>query len=339
MRRNGANLLVLAGARVSREQQRAVPLSTVIDGATSEVEEYRRVETGAMPEVTITGAVTDDTVHLLAELIDNALRYSPPTAPVQVSAARTDDGGVRVAVRDTGLGMTNPDLRIANMRLGSSGEANPENARHMGLFVAGRLARRHGMKVRLRVTERRDSGITAEVHLPPSVLAGVLQAPAATDSAQPAAPTAPGLPWWQIPRDDDNDQQPAATPQAASSPSVDALIYERMLSESLVDPHELSHFADLDWKSVWDHGWSVAAEAEQVPIATHTEKGLPVREPGARLVPGAPSGDEDREDRHGQAPNRAARDPEAVRTSLGSHFGGVHAGRSEARHAKQGPHQ
>jgi signal transduction histidine kinase len=347
MRRNGANLLVLADAKTSRDQQRAVALSTVIDAATSEVEDYRRVETAPVPEVTVTGMVTDDTIHLLAELIDNALRYSPPTAPVRVSAARTDDGGVRVAVRDTGLGMTNPDLRIANMRLGSSGEANPENARHMGLFVAGRLARRHGMKVRLRVTDQRDSGITAEVHLPPSLLVGALpsgsreQAPAATphettDSAEPAAAAEPALPWWEIPRDDGHERQPASSSPVASS---DDLIYQRMLSESLVDPHEPSAFADLDWKSVWDHGWSVAAEAEQVPVAAHTEQGLPVREPGARLVPGAPSGDEDVKDQSGCAPSRTARDPEAIRASIGSHFGGVRAGRSHARHAEQRPHQ
>lgn len=59
-----------------------------------------------------------------------------------------------------------------------------------------------------------------------------------------------------------------------------------MLSEMVGDPHELAHSPDLDWKSVWDHGWSAAAEAADKPVQSRTDYGLPVREPGARLVPG-----------------------------------------------------
>ncbi len=84
MRRNGANLLVLAGAQSARGDQRApVPLSSIINAATSEVEDYRRVETSMVPDCAITGAAAGDIVHLLAELIDNALRYSPPASPVR----------------------------------------------------------------------------------------------------------------------------------------------------------------------------------------------------------------------------------------------------------------
>ena len=60
-----------------------------------------------------------------------------------------------------------------------------------------------------------------------------------------------------------------------------------MLSEWLVDPHELSNSTDLNWKSVWDNGWSAAAAAESAPVLDHTPEGLPMRRPGARLVPGA----------------------------------------------------
>jgi signal transduction histidine kinase len=172
MRRNGANLLVLAGASISRGDQRGpVPLSTVISAAISEVEEYRRVETGAVPDCTITPAAAGDVVHLLAELIDNALRYSPPTSPVQVSAVRRNDGAVHLEIVDVGLGMTDGDRRIANMRLRAGGEVTPDNARHMGLFVVGRLADRHGIRVRLRgpSRDRRPSGTTAEVNLPQRV--------------------------------------------------------------------------------------------------------------------------------------------------------------------------
>ncbi len=118
-----------------------------------------------------------------------------------------------------------------------------------------------------------------------------------------------------------------------------------MLSEWLVDPHELSHSADLNWQSVWDNGWSAAAAAESAPVLDHTVEGLPVRQPGARLVPGAAedggahrSGVEQRvasatgnAESGGGAHALPARDPEAVRASIGRHFGGVHAARARAQ--------
>jgi signal transduction histidine kinase len=460
MRRNGANLLVLAGAKSSRGDQRTtVPLSSVIHAATSEVEDYRRVETSMVPDCTIAGAVSGDIVHLLAELIDNALRYSPPSSPVQVSAGFRNDGAVLLQIVDVGLGMTDGDRRIANMRLRAGGEVTPDSARHMGLFVVSRLADRHAIRVRLRASSLEDarSGSTAEVYLPSTVLASGgtgPMAPRETASA-PAAFVAPPEPPVAVPdyvadlapiedaderngsystepsisllprrrpggsgitsapdAQPDRDEppavpqreaaelapeQPAAQPVSNTSsffgsrarfardgrqrpkaeppvpvpvaqpepelPEVDDvwaaepaapsaetpeddLIYQRMLSEWLVDPRELAHSPDLDWQSVWDRGWSAANEVENTPVETHTEQGLPVRSPGARLVPGGaePNGNAHHRaggDDNGTASNGGsgrrpthqapARDPEAVRTSISSHFGGVRAGRAHAR--------
>ena len=130
-----------------------------------------------------------------------------------------------------------------------------------------------------------------------------------------------------------------------------------MLSEWLVDPHDLARSADLDWKSVWDRGWSAAAEVDNVPVQAHTDHGLPVRDPGARLVPGGAGPDHNgiarvahhRADEDNGAPSNGGfdsrrkpaheapvRDPEAIRASMSSHFGGVRAGRSHARDTDQG---
>ena len=106
MRRNGANLLVLAGAQVPREQAEPVPVSAVINAAASEVEDYTRVVTATVPDSEIVGSVAGDLVHLLAELLDNALRYSPPISQVRVSAVHTGNGGLVIEVSDVGLGMT-----------------------------------------------------------------------------------------------------------------------------------------------------------------------------------------------------------------------------------------
>ena len=172
MRRNGANLLVLAGAKVPRDQVEPVPVSAIINAAASEVEDYTRVVTATVPDSEVHGAVAGDVVHLLAELLDNALRYSPPISQVRVSAVHTGNGGLVIEVSDIGIGMTEPDLRVANTRLQSGGEVNPYTARHMGLFVVGRLAAQHGLVVRLRSTiaGEPNSGTTAGVFVPSELL-------------------------------------------------------------------------------------------------------------------------------------------------------------------------
>ncbi|MGB0969576.1 MAG: ATP-binding protein, partial [Mycobacterium sp.] len=121
-----------------------------------------------MPGGDIAGAAAGDLVHLLAELLDNALRYSPSDSQVTVSAVRTGNGGLVLELADTGLGMTEADLQRANTRLQSFGEGNSHTALHMGLFVVGQLATRHGMVVRLRSTVAQEpgSGITAGVYVP-----------------------------------------------------------------------------------------------------------------------------------------------------------------------------
>ncbi|HWT48696.1 MAG TPA: sensor histidine kinase, partial [Mycobacterium sp.] len=174
LRRNSANLLVLAGAQLAPDQREPVPLSTVINAAVSEVEDYRRVEIVGLPDCTLIGAAAGGVIHLFAELIDNALRYSPPTTSVRVSAARGGDGGVVLRISDSGLGMNDADRRMANMRLQAGGEVTPDNARHMGLYVVGRIAARHGIRVGLRgpTTDEAGTGTTAEIYLPPTVLEG-----------------------------------------------------------------------------------------------------------------------------------------------------------------------
>ncbi|MGV0853411.1 ATP-binding protein [Mycolicibacterium phlei] len=363
MRRNGANLLVLSGAKVPREQAEPVPVSAVINAAASEVEDYTRVLTATVPDSEVSGAVAGDLVHLLAELLDNALRYSPPTTQVRVSAVHTGNGGLVVEVSDTGLGMTESDLRVANTRLQSGGEITPYTARHMGLFVVGRLAAQHGLVVRLRatVTGEPNSGTTAGVYVPAELLhrtgepkqfsapdyahpadahAGITTALALDEDPVPEVPIAvlpqrsPGATGITEPPVSLTAPQPARE-QAADTAGEEDTIYQKMLSEWLVDPTELANSEDLNWESVWDRGWSAAAEAEAKPVTTVTEEGLPVREPGARLVPGTPeAGQVASAPASGPVPHR---DPEAVRASISSHFGGVRAGRSHAR--EQGTEQ
>ncbi|MFZ2176961.1 MAG: ATP-binding protein, partial [Rhodococcus sp. (in: high G+C Gram-positive bacteria)] len=172
MRRNGENLLILAGTRARRAQTAPVALGDVLRAAISEVEEYQRVQMGATPEGALSGAVVTDVVHLLAELVDNALRASPPDTVVTFSFARAVDGGVLLEVADRGIGIPADDMRAVNERLASGGEVGPDTARHMGLFVVSRLAKRHGLTVRVRPTfdTARNPGVTVSIHIPNALI-------------------------------------------------------------------------------------------------------------------------------------------------------------------------
>ncbi|WP_066901890.1 ATP-binding protein [Mycolicibacterium houstonense] len=172
MRRNGDNLLVLADTVERHRASAPVALPDMLRAAMSEVEEYRRVQVGHLADVSIAGSAAGDIGHLIAELLDNALRYSPPESPVMVTVGRAVDAGLLVEVADRGLGMSKDDLATANERLALGGEVTSETAKRMGLFVVGRLARRHDVTVRLRTTSALTErpGVTASVHLPGTLI-------------------------------------------------------------------------------------------------------------------------------------------------------------------------
>src|SRR5688572_19436695 len=64
-----------------------------------------------------------------------------------------------------------------------------------------------------------------------------------------------------------------AVHEPSPTAGADDAIYQKMVSEWLVDPHELANSDDLNWESVWDHGWSAAAAAEDAPVLEHTDVG------------------------------------------------------------------
>ncbi|WP_216895202.1 ATP-binding protein [Nocardia alni] len=172
MRRNGDNLLILAGTRQRRGKSAPVEIADVLRAAISEVEDYERVKLGATPRGAITEPAASDLAHLFAELLDNALRASPPETDVKFTFAQAHDQGLLVEVADRGIGMPPAEMADINRRLETTAEVGPDTARHMGLFVVGRLAERHGLTVRLRATfdTARDPGVTVTVHLPKPII-------------------------------------------------------------------------------------------------------------------------------------------------------------------------
>jgi signal transduction histidine kinase len=206
LRRNGENLQVLAGGTPPKRGNRPVSVVEVLRAATSEVKDYKRVSLGHAPNAAVRATAATDVVHILAELLENATRYSPPDRKVVLTADRGTDGGLLFEVIDGGLGMAEEDLETANHRLAAADAIGPETTRRMGLFVVSLLAARHDLTVRLRPTHDRakQAGITASVHVPgtlvlsegaPETVAAQGQAtpmatPAAVRETEPAEPEA-----------------------------------------------------------------------------------------------------------------------------------------------------
>ncbi|MFF1696951.1 nitrate- and nitrite sensing domain-containing protein [Streptomyces sp. NPDC058257] len=175
MRRNGENLLVLAGEEPGRRWTRPVPLVDVLRAAASEVEQYERIELSAVPTTEVAGRVVNDLVHLLAELLENATSFSSPQTKVKVTGHALPDGRVLIEIHDTGIGLSPEDLAAINERLASPPTVDVSVSRRMGLFVVGRLSQRHGIRIQLRPSD--SGGTTALVMLPVDVAQGGKNAP------------------------------------------------------------------------------------------------------------------------------------------------------------------
>ncbi|MCK2221548.1 nitrate- and nitrite sensing domain-containing protein [Actinomadura sp. ATCC 31491] len=174
MRRNSENLLVLAGQEPPRRWSQPVKLVDVARASLSEVENYERVVLQVPDGVSVAGQAVNDVIHLLAELVENALSFSPRETRVTVSGSRIDGGGVMLSITDNGIGMTQDELAQANDRLTEAPSVDVSVSRRMGLFVVARLAHRHGIRVQLR--PHASGGLTAMVLIPENMLGG--QAPA-----------------------------------------------------------------------------------------------------------------------------------------------------------------
>ncbi|MEU6125157.1 nitrate- and nitrite sensing domain-containing protein [Streptomyces sp. NPDC047123] len=171
MRRNGENLLVLSGEEPGRRWDQPVPLVDVLRAASSEVEQYERIELSGVPEAEIHGLAVTDLVHLLAELLENATTFSSPQTKVRVTATRLPDGRIMVEIHDKGIGLTAEDFADINHKLANPPTVDAAISQRMGLFVVGRLSDRHGIRVQLRPSGE-QAGTTSLVMLPDVITHG-----------------------------------------------------------------------------------------------------------------------------------------------------------------------
>ena len=168
MRRHAASLAILSGAAPGRSWREPVAAIDVIRAAIAEVEDYRRVSVLTAAEDAVVGPAVADMIHLLAELIENATLYSPSGTQVEIRAGRVANG-FAVEIDDRGIGIEPDQLHEINQQLASPPDFDLADADRLGLFVGGKLAAKHGVRVSLRPSPY--GGTSAIALMPNSIVA------------------------------------------------------------------------------------------------------------------------------------------------------------------------
>ncbi|MGW3347441.1 sensor histidine kinase [Nonomuraea rubra] len=320
MRRNAENLIVLSGSSPARTWRRAVPMVDVVRGALAEVEDYTRVSLMPMGDVVLVGRAVGDVIHLLAELIENAVSFSPPYTNVQVSGQLVANGYV-IEIEDRGLGMKPEDLEAANERIADPPEFRITGTARLGLYVVSQLAKRHEIQVVLKAS---PYGGTTVVVLLPQELVQLDPTPEPQDGGererlprrQPVVATATRPATAENVRTFPSRPTPVPAPAPASAPAPPPAPRPRPEAVPRPEPAPAP-----------EPQAETPAEPEQESVTEFTPGGLPLRVPQANLAPALrddtptqPDFEEDDDERS----------PEEIRAMMGSLQSGTRRGRSQA---------
>lgn len=344
LRRYGVNLLIVAGGGPGQVQRQPVELGDLIQAASSETEGFARISMERLVQVEIDARAVDAVKSILAELLDNATRFSADQVQVRAVWAGRD---VQILIVDSGLGLTSEQLERANALL-SSPEVEVTVTDQMGLVVASRLAREFGVTVRL--TPSRPSGITAEVTVPaeyvtrvhvreivvPSQIQRGPQQPVAppVNTAGASVPPNPrtGSGWTgptqsspTAPLSDATRELPLVRREgllplpAGTAQPADAQVFEQLADQS---PWLWPHSGDGHggFQTAADAGWQAAASTAEPATDGRTTSGLPRRRSQAHVVPaGIPT-----PRTHSEEPC-APIDPAAIRAQVAGTLRGLRA--------------
>ena len=196
IRRNAESLMVLSGETPARVWSAPVPLRAVVQAAIAETEDLNRVRFTVDERLAVAGHIVTDLTHLLAELAENAVRFSPPDSNVTISSRVLPqrDGAQLLTIEDWGVGMRPDRIRETNQLLAHPPEVDLSVSQRLGFHVVARLAKRH--KIEVSLTPTPGSGVTAVIVLPAELFAaGPAEESTAWGSAGPALAAAyPGIP-------------------------------------------------------------------------------------------------------------------------------------------------
>ncbi|APS19954.1 MULTISPECIES: sensor histidine kinase [Streptomyces] len=273
------SIAVLTGARSGRRWAKPIVMESILRGAMGRIGSYQRVRLHSTSDVAIAGHAAEGVMHALAELLDNAANFSPPTAEVHVYVEEVP-AGIVITVEDSGLVMSEVQLRRAE-RAVSADHQNLTNlsGTRLGLAVVGRLARKHGLTVSFRPSARGGTG--ALMMLPQELISRAVAPAPVPATAAPAAATAPAA--APAPADTAPAVELPAEPEpshasAAGTDPADAVPAARSLdADDASTP--LTPAAEPESESVPE---SVSESTGSVP--EFGESGLPKRRRGRTLA-------------------------------------------------------
>ncbi|MGW2085642.1 sensor histidine kinase [Streptomyces sp. NPDC001880] len=182
------SIAVLTGARSGRRWAKPIVMESILRGAMGRISGYQRVRLHSTSDVAVAGHAAEGVMHALAELLDNAANFSPPTAEVHVYVEEVP-AGIVLTVEDSGLVMSDVQLRRAERAVSATDQdlAGLSGTR-LGLAVVGRLARKHGLSVSFRPSARGGTG--ALMMLPQELLTRA-PAPAPAPAPEPVSRPVP----------------------------------------------------------------------------------------------------------------------------------------------------
>ncbi|WP_410570443.1 ATP-binding protein [Amycolatopsis sp. cmx-4-61] len=185
--RAAQSLVVLADKRTARQFPEPQPLDKVVQHASAYIVDYERVQVEGNPGVAVISVLAEQLIHLVAELLANATRESPPSTLVTVTFDKVDVGWA-ITVHDDGPGLgdrlqwaqdrVSGQQRVGLHELG----AIPET----GLAVVGVYCQKHKFRVHLDSTA--NGGVRAVITVPHHLLVPVAPNP---EVPVPLAPREP----------------------------------------------------------------------------------------------------------------------------------------------------
>lgn len=181
------SIAVLTGARSGRRWAKPIVMESILRGAMGRISGYQRIRLHSTSDVAIAGHAAEGVMHALAELLDNAANFSPPTAEVHVYVEEVP-AGIVLTVEDSGLVMSDVQLRRAERAVSATDQdLTGLSGTRLGLAVVGRLARKHGLTVSFRPSARGGTG--ALMMLPQEIITRTPM-PAPEPAAEPSVPAA-----------------------------------------------------------------------------------------------------------------------------------------------------
>ena len=333
MRRNAENLIVLSGALPARGWQKPVPMVDVIRAAVGEVEDYTRVTVMPFSPVRLVGRAVGDVTHLLAELIENAVSFSPPDTVVQVGGHLVASG-FAIDIEDRGLGMTDEKLAEINDRIANPPDFNMQSSVQLGLFVVSKLAERYNVQVSLKRSAY--GGTTAVVLIPRDLIVEGEEtgAPQKSDGnkekagGRPAAESAATGNGQAAERSDGGqDRAPALVAVPGLGPDSS--------TEMEASASTATGTASAEPSTDTDTEDEPSSSMPKPPQMESTPSGLPVRVPQANLAEPLRT-DEPIVAKEPEETEDTGRSPEEIHRIIGAYQRGTLKGRSDAARARGG---